>query len=74
MKLSLTGDVLWSRTFGGAGSESDSGPTTGGELGLATAPDCGIVISGAFEQTVDFGTGPKTSAGASDIFVARLSP
>src|SRR5205823_656608 len=32
-----------------------------------------IVITGVFTQTVDFGGGPLTSAGAYDIFLAKYS-
>ncbi|WP_437952030.1 hypothetical protein WME98_15695 [Sorangium sp. So ce296] len=31
-------------------------------------------VSGAFEGTVDFGAGPLTSAGGSDVFVLKLDP
>ncbi|WP_165374583.1 MULTISPECIES: hypothetical protein [Sorangium] len=54
----------WARGFGGPGSDE----------GWAIASDAygNYYVSGSFEGTVDFGTGPLTSAGRSDIFFLKL--
>jgi hypothetical protein len=60
------GAHLWSRAIGG----------TGADFGHAVATDAmgNVVVVGEFGATVDFGGGPLTSAGLSDIFVAKYSP
>jgi len=63
--LSPGGDVLWAKGFGGPGQE--------------IAPKVGfdgegrVILSGAFEGTVDFGGGDRTASDTRDIVVARLS-
>ncbi|KYF99234.1 hypothetical protein BE18_09330 [Sorangium cellulosum] len=54
----------WARGFGGPGIDE----------GWAIASDAygNYYVSGSFEGTVDFGTGPLTSAGRSDIFFLKL--
>ncbi|MCH7666561.1 MAG: hypothetical protein IH936_11615, partial [Acidobacteria bacterium] len=54
---------LWSRRFG----------DTGLDVGYAIAidGDGNVIVTGSFERTVNFGGGPRTSAGSSDIFVAK---
>ncbi|HTN92267.1 MAG TPA: hypothetical protein VL242_51710 [Sorangium sp.] len=56
----------WARGFGGAG----------GEEGISIASDASgnYYVSGSFRGTVDFGAGPLTSAGESDIFFLKLDP
>jgi hypothetical protein len=53
----------WSQRFGSAGAD----------LGLAVALDGSgnVVVTGAFQGTVDFGGGNLVSAGSWDIFVAK---
>ena len=66
-KLSgASGAQLWSRRFGGPANES----------GKAVAIDGSgnVVTTGWFAATVDFGGGPLTSAGGSDVFVVDLTP
>ena len=63
-KLDRTGALLWSRSFGDSGEQFGSA--------VAVAPDGSIVIAGEFNGSVDFGGGPLVSAGAEDIFVAKL--
>jgi hypothetical protein len=55
------GAVVWLRSFGG----------TGADLGqvVVIAPNDARIVAGSFRATVDFGTGPVTSAGE-DAFVA----
>jgi PKD repeat protein len=65
-KYSAAGQHLWSQRFGGVGDD----------IATAVAIDRGgnILMAGSFAGTVDFGGGPLTSAGESDIFVAKYSP
>jgi uncharacterized protein (AIM24 family) len=61
------GNHLWSRTFGSSGSDD-------GGNGVAVVDNIGnVTVTGYFRNTVDFGGGPLTSAGGSDIFVAKYS-
>jgi hypothetical protein len=39
---------------------------------VAVDSDGYVVVTGSFEGTVDFGNGPLTSAGETDIFLLRL--
>jgi hypothetical protein len=59
------GSHLWSQRFGHAGED----------YGMAAAVDAGgdVLITGFFHDSVDFGGGALTSAGGSDIFLARYS-
>src|SRR5207248_10818434 len=65
-KYSPTGATLWSKCLGGM---------RGGGTGRAVAVDRNgnVLVTGKLSGTVDFGTGPLTSAGASSIFVAKYS-
>ena len=65
-KYSPTGATLWSKCLGGV---------RGGGTGRAVAVDGhgNVLVTGKFSGSVDFGTGPLTSAGASSIFVAKYS-
>jgi hypothetical protein len=58
------GKPLWSKGFGG--------PQGGGLNGLAVDAAGNVVIAGAYYGTIDLGGGPLSSAGDSDIFVAKL--
>ena len=63
-ELDPEGNHLWSRRFGDAASQ----------WAYSTAIDASgdVVLAGYFEGTLDFGGGPLTSAGAYDVFVAKL--
>ncbi|MCG8557984.1 MAG: SBBP repeat-containing protein [Proteobacteria bacterium] len=63
-KFSPDGGHLWSKRFGDASSDQ------GWSVAVDTAGSA--VLTGHFVGTVDFGSGPLTSAGGSDIFVARF--
>ena len=66
-KLSgASGAQLWARRFGGSANESGKAVTIDGSGN--------VVTTGWFAATVDFGGGPLTSAGGSDIFVVDLTP
>jgi hypothetical protein len=60
----VEGSHLWSARFGGANSD----------LGNSVAVDANrnVVVTGSFRDTVDFGGGPLTSVGGSDIFLVKL--
>ncbi len=60
-----SGACQWAKLVGG--SAEDAG------AGVAVASNGDIVAAGYFQGTADFGGGPVTSAGLSDIFVARYS-
>ncbi|WP_437940317.1 hypothetical protein [Sorangium sp. So ce341] len=64
-RLSAGGDHLWSQRFGGTGEER------GKAIG-AFGPAGTIVVTGDFEEAIDLGGGPLSSAGGKDIFVAQL--
>lgn len=65
-KLDADGKALWSRKFGDGS----------GEYARRMKVDAAgnVVILGDFDATLDFGVGTHTSAGASDVFVAKLGP
>lgn len=64
VKLDPTGAQVWSRSFGGAGSERC--------FGLHVDAAGQVTIAGALASPTDFGGGPLDSAGGADVFVARL--
>jgi hypothetical protein len=41
---------------------------------VAVAPDGGVLVGGSYFQAINLGIGTVPSAGADDVFVARLSP
>lgn len=63
-KYSATGAHLWSRHYG----------STGNDTGLCIAVDTAgnVIVTGWFEESVDFGGGPVTSAGNRDVFLVKL--
>ncbi|WP_437644232.1 hypothetical protein [Sorangium sp. So ce362] len=65
-RLSAAGVPLWTRVFGGAGTQE---PT-----GVAVDARGDVVLTGTFEDDLDFGEGaPRlSSAGMSDVFLAKL--
>lgn len=66
-RRSPSGAVLWSINVGGG---------LGGGNVQAVAADShqNVIIAGNFTGALDFGTGPLTSAGGYDIFVAKYTP
>ena len=67
-KYTSSGGYLWAQRFGGP-----TGVFTG-TSGTALVVDGSdnVAVTGKFQSTVDFGNGPLTSAGGSDIFVLKL--
>jgi len=66
VKFDASGAHMWSRRFGD-GFETDTGTS------VSIDPGGNVYVTGVFEDTVDFGGGSLSSAGKSDIFVARYS-
>ena len=64
VKLDSNANHLWSRVFGDTGVDAGRG--------VAVDSAGNVVLTGAFHGTVDFGGGPLTSVGGSDIFVVKL--
>lgn len=64
-KLDAAGGVLWATRLGGEGLEDDAR--------LAVDQDGNVVVVGVFSDTMDLGTERLTSAGETDVFIARLS-
>jgi len=62
-KYDASGTHLWSHRFG----------STGHDYGQSVAVDASgnVIIAGYFNGAVDFGDGPLTSAGSTDIFLAK---
>src|SRR5205823_13065707 len=60
------GQFVWNRQFGGPGMFDAA-------QGKAVAADSSgnVVVAGSFQGTVNFGTGPMTSSGWDDVFVAK---
>lgn len=65
-KLSPTGEHVWSARFGGPGADYGNA--------IALDPQGNILITGSFTETATFGGSTLTSLGATDVFVAKLSP
>lgn len=65
MKIGPDGSHLWSKRCGGTGNDVSRG--------LAVNGSGDVVMVGHFSGSVDFGSGPLTSVGDTDIFVAKYS-
>ena len=63
-KRGASGDWLWATSVGGTGTSSG--------YAVSTLDDGSSVITGEFTGTVSFGTTSLTSAGAEDVFVAKI--
>jgi hypothetical protein len=66
LKYSSGGTYLWSRAFGGSGDDV--------AYGVDVDDGGNIAVVGSFQMTMSLGGNPLTSAGLSDIFVAKFSP
>lgn len=65
-KFAPDGAPIWSNRFGAALSQE--------ALCVAVDAAGNAVVSGRFNESVDFGGGTLTSAGRYDIFVAKFEP
>jgi hypothetical protein len=63
-KYDSAGAHTWSRRFGGADLQMGDG--------VAMSPTGEVTLTGFFNQGIDFGTGPLTSAGSFDVFLAGI--
>jgi hypothetical protein len=66
-KLAPDGKPIWSRGFGELGSP-------GAPTAVALDRSSNAMITGAFQTTIDLGTGPLTSLTAIALFVAKVAP
>jgi hypothetical protein len=62
-----SGNHLWSKGFGDANVTSATAP-----VGIAVDLEDKIAIGGQFDGSLDFGGGPLTTMGSTDIFAVRL--
>jgi hypothetical protein len=60
-----TGVHQWSNRYGGTGNDSG--------LSLAATSVNNGYLTGYFQNTIDFGTGPLVSAGATDLFLLKFN-
>jgi len=63
-KLDTDGTHIWSKRFGDAAIET--------AFDVAVDSSDGILLTGGFEGTVDFGATALSTAGASDIYIVKL--
>jgi len=67
-RFDAQGSYRWTRTLGGSGSDLG--------WGIAVDDQANVIVTGSFQETVDFDPGPEaapcTSNGGSDIFVLKL--
>lgn len=63
-KYAPAGNCLWARAWGGASMDLPKD--------MALLPDDSVVLTGLFQDTVNFGGGPVTSNGAGDVFLLRI--
>jgi hypothetical protein len=66
VEYSSTGAHVWSKRFGGSGTEMGTG--------VAVDGSGNVVVVGIFEGTINLGGSSLTSAGGRDLFVAKFSP
>lgn len=66
-KYNSLGVHQWSKRFGGTGPDGDQG------VSVTVDGSKNVIVAGNFWNTVDFGGGPFTSAGSTDMFVVKLS-
>jgi cysteine-rich repeat protein len=66
VKLDAQGQHLWSRRLGGAGADE------GGGIAVDSAGN--VLLTGSFQGMADFGGGPLSSAGGTDVFAVKLDP
>lgn len=62
----LPGEAIWSQRFGGTGNQQ--------AVALAVDAAGNIYLAGSFAEKVNLGGQDLTSAGSSDIFLAKLDP
>ncbi len=66
-KLDGSGGHVWSKAYGDANVTNATTPT-----GVAVDADGNVAVAGTFDGSLDFGGGPLTTSGDTDVFAARL--
>ena len=64
VSVNPSGSAQWLRSFSGLGTQIP--------LGVATDASNNVIVSGAFQQSMDLGLGPLTSQGGFDIFLTKF--
>ncbi len=64
IKIGALGSFVWAKDFGDSSAQAGTG--------IVVNNAGSIVLVGTFAGTIDFGGGPLTSMGGTDIFVAKL--
>jgi len=64
-KFDANSALVWCNRFGDAAAQTANG--------IATDESGNVLLTGSFAGTVDFGGGALTSAGGSDIFIAKFN-
>ena len=65
VKLTAQGDLVWVRQFGS--TEADM------SLAMATDDSGSVVVAGSFTGSIDLGSGPLTSHGQNDYYLAKYA-
>jgi hypothetical protein len=64
-KLTTAGAVVWAKSFGTANNTDQANA-------VSLTPQNDVVVAGNFNGTINFGGGVLTSAGSTDLFIAKL--
>ena len=64
IQLNSTGNPQWLHAFSGAGEQQPHG--------VASDSSNNVIVAGLYAQSMDLGTGPLTSQGMNDIFLAKF--
>jgi len=64
-KYNASGVYLWAKRLGGTAQDFGEG--------IAVDGNGDVIVTGEFQNTVNFGGGPLTSTGGRDIFIAKYS-
>ena len=65
-KVTAAGSFVWATRAGGSGDDGDQ------SWGVSALVDGSATVTGSFERTADFGATSLTSAGRSDVFIAKV--
>ncbi|AUX20523.1 hypothetical protein SOCEGT47_009950 [Sorangium cellulosum] len=73
-RLTGAGAHLFSRRFGDAEDQLHTDFETGARASVAVDPDGNLLLAGPLFGSADFGAGPLSSRGKTDVYVVKLSP
>ena len=65
-KVTAAGAFVWATRAGGSDDDGDQ------SWGVSALVDGSATVTGSFEETADFGATSLTSAGSSDVFIAKV--